>query len=508
MSDNTIKNKRLAKNTAFLYLRMFFVLFVTLYTSRVILRTLGIEDFGIYNVVSGFVSMFGFLNATLSASMQRFYNFELGKNGEEGVRKIYAIGFWIHVLIAVFLFVILETIGLWYINNVMVIPTDRLIAANVVYQSVVFSMMLIIMQIPYLGAILAYERMDYYAIVTILDVVLKLVIILILPYINKDKLIVYALLLSLISIINWVLYYAYTKRKILRLRVRTITLKETIDILSFSGWNLIGTFAFMIKDQGLNMLLNFFFGPVVNAARGIAFQVKNALTNFTQSISMAFRPQIVDAYSKNENERVSALFFFESKICFCLVLFLLIPLVMGINLILGLWLGDVVPDCSSIFTVLVLVDTLICSMNPCMGHVAHAVGRIKNYQLANSYVNILIIPTAWVFLHLGFSATSVFVVAIVFSILNQAVCLVELHKIYEFDMKAYFSTVILPCISIAIISFIPQFAIKLTISNKLTAFALNCLTDLVVTGGLVYLMILNKEEKKQVKKIVMQIIKK
>ena len=210
--DNSINNKRIAKNTTFLYIRMFFVLVVTLYTSRVILNTLGVEDFGLYSVVSGFVSLFGFLNATLTASMQRFYNYELGKRGDEGLQLVYSTGLIIHVIIALILLVILESIGIWYINNIMVIPVGRLFSVNVVYQSVVLSMILIVMQIPYLGAIMAYERMDYYAVISIIDVILKLLIVLVLPIIPFDKLITYAILLSLISIVNFACYFVYSKR--------------------------------------------------------------------------------------------------------------------------------------------------------------------------------------------------------------------------------------------------------------------------------------------------------
>lgn len=508
MSDNSTRNKRIARNTVFLYIRMFFVLIITLYTSRVILKTLGIEDFGIYNVVSGFVSMFGFLNATLSASIQRFYNFEFGQHGEIGIRKVYSSGFWIHVLIAVVLFVILESIGIWYINNVMVIPYERLFAANVVYQAVVMSMVLLILQIPYLGIILAYERMDFYAIVSILDVIFKLVIVLVLPFLPYDKLISYSVLLSLISIVDFLLYFIYVKRRVINLKVGSVNNAEAKQLLSFSGWNLIGTFAFVIKDQGLNMLLNVFFGPLINAARGVAFQVKSAVGSFSQSITTAFRPQIVDAYAKDDNKRVNTLFFFESKICFCLVLFLLIPLVMEIDLILRLWLGDTVPQYSGLFIILVLVDNLICSVNPSFGHVAHAVGNIKRYQLSNSIVNILIIPVAWLFLKFGFSAVSVFIVTIAFSIVNQIVCLLELHRMHEFDLQQYINRIIYPCVSVAMISFIPQVAIKLVMNDCLWSFLLVLVVDVVVTGGLVYYIILTKNERSYVEKILISKIRK
>lgn len=508
MSDNSSNNKRIAKNTTFLYVRMFFVLVVTLYTSRVILNTLGVEDFGIYNVVSGFVSLFGFLNATLTASMQRFYNFELGKRGDDGLQLVYSTGLKIHFIIAIVLLVILESIGIWYINNIMVIPDGRLLAANVVYQSVVLSMILIVMQIPYLGAIMAYERMDYFAIISIVDVILKLAIVLVLPIIPFDKLIVYAILLSLISAFNFACYFIYSKNKFKSIKRSTTDKQLSREILAFSGWNLVGTFAFMIKDQGLNMLLNGFFGPVVNAARGVAFQVKSALGNFSQSISTAFRPQIVEAYAKDDFARVNNLFFIESKICFYLVLFLLLPLTFSIDFILNAWLGDIVPSQTNIFTILVLVDSLVCAFNPAIGHVANATGNIKKYQIANSIVNILIIPTAWGVVYITGHATSVFVVAIVYSIINQIVCMIELHRIYQYDILYFVKCVLFPCIFVAVLSIIPQLLMKQYVYSNGYQFLYSTLIDFIWTLGVIYVLGLNTRERSIIKEITKKIKRK
>lgn len=496
-------NERIAKNTLYLYLRMFFILIISLYTSRVILNVLGIIDYGIYSVVAGFVSLFGFLNATLSSSMQRYYNYELGSNGETGVARVYSTGLRIHFIIALCLFLVLESFGVWYINSIMVIPKERLFAANIVFQAVAFSMILIILQIPYLGAILAYERMNYYSLVGVLDIILKLVIVLILPLFRFDKLIVYSILLLFVSLFDFLAYYIYSKHYFRGLEYRKEKDNAMLrGMLSFSSWNLVGTFAFMLKGQGVNMLLNSFFGPIVNAARGVAFQVNSAVNSFSGSISTAFRPQIVDSYARNEYQRVQSLFFSEGRICYSLILFIIIPIIMELDFILHLWLGDTLPQNTNSFTILVLFDLLICTINPSIGQVAFATGDIKRYQIANSCINILLIPFCWFFLRLGYSAHSAFILTIVFSILNQAVCLIELNRVFRIRIKEYLLTVIFPCVVVTVLAFIPQVVLHLLLAPSLFRVVLVCLLDLVFTGALVYFVVLTKTEKSLLKAFV------
>ncbi len=278
MGDNRGKNSRIARNTLFRYVRMFFAMVVALYTSRVLLQTLGVVDFGVNNVVAGFVTMFSFLNSSLTGAIQRYYNFEKSTQGAEGIGKVYHTSMLIQVSMAIIVFVLLEGFGVWYLNNVMVIPEDRMLAANILFQCSTVSLLFLIISIPYSAAIMSFEHMDYYAIVGVLDVVLKLVIVLILPYLGSDKLITYASLLFLISIINFLLYFVYARRKFDALRLRGERDKSLLkSMLVFSGWNFFGTFSNVVYQQGVNLLLNFFFGPVVNAARGISAYVSQAL---------------------------------------------------------------------------------------------------------------------------------------------------------------------------------------------------------------------------------------
>ena len=495
MSDND-NNKRIAKNTAFLYIRMLFVLFVSLYTSRVVLNTLGVEDFGVYNVVAGFVTLFGFFNATLSSSMQRFYNYEGINDPVNGYHRVYSTGLIIHLALYIIIFLLLETFGVWYVNSVMVVPDDRLFAANIVYQSTVVSMLFVILQIPYMGAIMAKERMDYYAVVSMLDVIMKLIAIIILPYLPFDKLIVYSLITLAISIFDFICYYIYAKQKIL-IKKNTWNIDKELfhSMLSFSGWNLIGTFAFLLKGQGLNMVLNVYFGPIVNAARGVAYQVNGAINGFSANIATAFRPQIVNTYAQGDNDKTKYLMFMESRVCYALMCLLTIPIILELDVLLPLWLGDAVPADTKIFAILVLIDSLVCTLNTPCSQVAFAVGRINKYQIATSLVNLGLIPVSWFFLYLGYHAVSVFVITIIFSVVNQLVCLIQLKYIFPYKLSDYLKTVIIPCCIMTFVLPIIPFLIHNVMSFSIFRFLLVLITDVIGGIILMYFVVLSETER-------------
>lgn len=501
MENDVIGNKRIAKNTLFLYIRMFLVLVVSLYTSRVVLKTLGIEDYGIYNTVAGFVSMFVFLNSTLSSSVQRFYNFEGTKLGREGYEKVYTTGIAIHVILIIILLFVLESFGLWYVNYVMVIPPDRLFAANVVFQLSVISLMILILNIPYTGLILATERIDFYAMIGILGVVLRLLIVVILPYLNYDKLIVYGLLLLAVSSVDFLLSFFYVKNKFgfkFRWKLDKCYMNR---LVSFSGWNLIGTFAFLLKGQGVNMLLNIFFGPLVNAARGIAYQVNGAITGFTSNIFLAYRPQIVNSYSADDCPRVKSLFVSESKICFGLISILIVPVIIDIDYILKLWL-DVVPEHSSVFTKLVLIDSLICTLNTPCTQVVFATGNIRKYQIASSLVNMCLLPAAWGGLYIGYASSSVFMLTILFSVLNQSICIIQMNKVFPIGVMFYCKQILFPCVVFVVLHSLLVYLFSLFSLSAFYRLILICVVSVVSGGVLMYCLILGGKERKGVKKML------
>lgn len=503
MSDDSAKNKRIARNTIFLYVRMFIVLIVGLYTSRVVLNMLGAADYGVYNVVAGFVSLFAFLNATLSSSIQRFYNYEGGVNGDAGYTKVFSVGIRVHLIMAGIVFLLLESFGIWYINNVMVLPEGRLPAANILFQFSAISMVLVILQIPYSGAIVAKERLDYTAFVSIADVLIKLLLVLLLPHIPYDKLIAYASIGLLLRVINFSLYVGYAKINFKFLKMTKGVDKALLkNIMSFSGWNLLGAFAYLLKGQGLNMLLNAFFGTVVNAARGIAYQINGAVVGFSNNISSAFRPQLVGSYAEGNPDRTFNLFLTQSKLTYCLILMLITPVILEMDYLLHLWLGDVVPDQTNLFAALVLIDMMLCTLNAPVTQVVFATGNIVHYQIYNSIFNLLLIPVCWVFLKLGYDAWIVFAITILFTIGCQIISLIVMHKVFPYSYKDYFKRIVYPCFSMTVLVPIVPFLLTRVMNDSFIRLALISIASLIMTAGLLYIAFLSKAEKNMIQQFI------
>lgn len=475
---------------------MLFVLVVNLYISRALLDTLGVSDYGTYVVVAGFVTMFGFFNATLASTMQRYYNYFGTKGKQEGLKKVFSTGIYIHLTIAFIIVLALETFGVWYCYNVLVIPANRLNAALLVFHASVFSLFFLILQSPFTGIILSMEKMSWYAIVSIIDIILKLAATISLTYLPTDSLSTYAILLTLISIVDLLLYASYAK-----LHWHFLSLSHKIDkkliksLLSFTGWNLIGTFAFMLRGQGISLLLNTFFGTIVNAARGIAMQVSSAIQNFSSNISIAFAPQIVNAVASENKERAERLMFIESKICYALLLIIAIPLCLEIDFVLRLWLGKNIPVQTDIFSILMLIDAVICTLNTPCTQVTLATGRIKAYEIGSTIVNLCLIPVCYVFLLLGFKATSSFIITILFSAILQIVCLYFANKELRFSFRAYVKQVLLPCMAITIILPILPYIIILCMPATLVRLVLVCMVDILVAIPLIFFILLDDKER-------------
>ena len=485
---------------------MAIVMAINLYVTRVILNVLGVSDYGVYNVVCGFVSMFGFLNTSMANGIQRFYNFELGKNGEDAVAKVYNTALIIQFVLAVGIVILTETIGLWYVNTKMVISPERIIAANWIFQFSVLSLVFVIMQIPYSAAILAYEKMDYYAIVSIIDVLMKLSIVLILPHLSGDSLILYGLLMMAISILNFILYYVYCHKKFHRLRFERIFDKSLFkSMLGFSGWNLFGSFAYVVKGQGVNVLINSFFGTAVNAANGIATQISSAILTFAANIVLAFKPQLTQSYAMGDYSRAKNLMFSMSKIAYTLMCVIAIPIMVEMDYVLTLWLSSDIPTYTHSFANLTIIATMIGILNTPITQMIHASGLMKKYQIATSIVICSILPISWLFLKLGYGATSVFVITIIIMVINQVVCLQVLHSIFKFSVTKYVKEVVVPCI---IITIIPLFAVS-SISNAIGSssiwnFIVVTIVNLLVVGILFYLT-MNSAEKQIVKSYIVKI---
>ena len=324
MSHNT--NKRIAQNTLFLYFRTLVILLVSLYTSRVVLNVLGIDDYGIYNVVGGIVLMFQFLNVGMIDVSQRFLTYELGKNDGQQLQKVFSTSLIIHLIIIFFLLILAETVGLWFLNHKMNIPTSRIIAANWVFQFSILTFIIKIFSVPYNASIVAHEHMKVYAYVSILEVILQLAIVFLLKGSASDKLILYAILMSFVTLLVSIMYTLYCKKYFKECKFRNDIDKQLLHkMLSFAGWSFLGNIGYSLKMQGINILINLFFGPAVNAARGVAYQVNAGIYNFVSNFQIAMKPQITKRYAMGDTNSMMVLVHNSSRYSFFLLLYLTLP---------------------------------------------------------------------------------------------------------------------------------------------------------------------------------------
>ena len=503
MSDNSVNNKKIAKNTVYLTIRMFFVLGVSLYTSRVFLAALGVEDFGIYNVVGGFVTMFAFLNNAMTTGVQRFYNVELGKNGIEGSNKVYITSIFSQFALAGIILILTETIGLWYMYNEMVIPENRFDSAVLIFHFSVASLVINIMSVPYSGIIMAHEKMNYFAFVSIFDVLSKLGIALILPFVSSDRLIIYGFLMLLITMLDFIMYSVYARLNFKEIRfIKSFHKGLFKELLSFSSWNIFGKIAIMLKEQGLNMLLNLFFGPVVNAARGIAFQVNGALAGFVNNINVAVKPQMTQAYAQGDKQRTFFLMFSISKLCYIILLLMAVPICIEIDYILELWLGDNVPKYTAIFIILVIATTFINNLNAPVSFVVHAIGKMKKYQIVTSAIELFILPIAYLILKMGGEPWVVFVVAFFFVLLGQVFSLIILKELEDYSIAFYLKSVIIPLVIVTIGGILIAYVPTLILGEGFKRMILVGVVSTIAISFLSYVFGLNDMEKNIIKNII------
>ena len=503
MAEIASSNKRIAKNSIFLSIRMVIVLVVTFYTTRVLLRTLGVMDYGTYNVVCGFVSMFAFLNMSMSNGIQRFFNYEFGKNGEEGANIVFCTAIFIQIVLAVIIVILTESIGLWYLHNKMVIPPDRMYAAEWIFQFSIFSFLLVVMQAPFAAAVMAHERMDFYAIVNVLDAFIKLGIVFLLPYLKADQLIMYGLLVAGISIINFSLYYFYCKHNFKEIRLRRFFDKKQFkSMLSFSGWNLFGSLSNVMKEQGINLVINYFFGPIVNAARGVALQVNGGLHGFVTNITMPVRPQVVQSYAKGNIDRTMHLTYSISKLSCCFLLMMAIPVSFEIDYILQLWLGDNIPQHSNTFVIIVLFTSLISNLSSATSGVVHATGIMRDYQLWGSLISMFSVPLAY-FLLKSYPKPEIALLAVFFcSALGHYICLFIVKNLVGMSVWDYIKRIVLPIIEVMVITIVLVLPVHLFIKEDFLRLVIVCISSVVAVGLSFYYLGFNKSERELSLKLV------
>ena len=475
-------------------------MFVSIYTTRVVLNVLGVEDYGIYNVVCGFVSMFGFLNTSLSNGIQRFYNYEETNGGSEALKRVFQTAFLIQLCLAILVFILVEGIGIWYINNKMVLPECRVPAANWVFQCSVISLILVIFQIPYSAAILAQEKMDYYAIVSIIDVLLKLLIVLALPYFSGDYLVVYGVLQVLVSLLNFVLYVGYSKKCFSELTLENVFYKDLfVSIFKFSGWNVLDTFAWMTQNQGVNMVINLFRGTSVNAARGVAGQIQVAISSLCSNLVIAFRPQLVQSYAGGDLIRTKKMMYSMSKIMFILYFALALPLCVEIDYILNLWLGNNVPPYTAQFTILALISMIPRNFTMALSQVVHATGKLSRYEITTCFVVMLSLPLSYIALKVGYSVISVYCIDLAVFIALFISCLLVFRTIFPLSVPDYLKRVMAPCALLAILAVSFSIAIRsLMAESSFVRLVVVVISSIIAVVFLSFIIVLDKNERRLV----------
>ena len=495
MSDTSSANKRIAKNTLVLYVRMLFTMGISLFTSRVILQTLGVEDYGISSVVGGVISMFTFINAAMVSSTQRYLNFELVRGDANQLRSVFSTSLQIHALIALAIIVLSETVGLWFLNEKLVIPEARMTAAMWVYQCSILSCAVSIMSTPYNAVIVAHEKMSAFAYISILDVSLKLLVVYLLVVLPFDKLIILAILNLLVQLFIRYIYTLYCHRHFpesyFQFRFNKTLFKE---MFGFAGWSFWGNLAAILYTQGLNMMLNIFFGPIVNAARGIAVQVQSAVQQFVGGFQTALNPQITKNYASNNLPQMHSLMFRSARFSFLLLFFLSLPVLMETNFILTLWLKTV-PDDAVIFTqIMICISLIYTTANPCV--IANqATGKVKIYQMVVGGILLLILPISYIVLKLGAPAYSVFIVHFCIESLAQFSRMYMLRKLIHLPLWQYMKNIYIPIVSTVVIAIILPLVVRMQVSEGWLRFLAVGFTCVLSVGASSYFIGFTKQER-------------
>lgn len=506
MSSN--RTSRVAKNTVMLYIRMAFTMLVSLYTSRVVLNTLGVVDYGINNVVGGTVTFLTFLVFSMNTATQRFLNVAMGKNDEEEVRHVFSISVTIHFIILLLVLIIGEAVGLWLLYNKLVIPADRMTAAFWLFQFTMVSTCTTIMSIPYNAEVIAHEKMGIYAWLSILDVVLKLIVVFLLVLSPVDKLITFGFLTMCTFILNRTLYTIYCKRNFKECKYSIHFPRKLFkEMVVFASWDLFGVFAWACATQGATILLNMFFGPTVNAARGIAGTVLGAVKGFSSNFTTALNPAITKAYASKDYGYMNKLMFSGSKLVFILLFTIMLPLFIKCHYVLELWL-KIVPDYSVSFIRILLVQTLIVTMWTPLFVSGLATGKIKSFGLITSCLNICQIVVCYVILKCNASPVTVVSALAVWEIMAYSMQFYTLSRLIEFKYTDYLFEVELRSLSVIVVSATLSYPILVQFKDNFFMLMTACVITTIFSLSFSYLLLLNKIEKTFVKNKIISIIKK
>ena len=493
------KSRTIAKNTLLLTFRMLFLLIVNLYTSRILLESLGIEDFGIYNVVGGVVAMFSIVSGSITASVGRYITFELGENDFNKLSKVFSTSVIIQFILSAVLLLLLETVGLWFLNTQMNIAMDRMFAANWVFQLSIITFCINLISVPYNALIIAHEKMGVFAYISVLDGVSKLIIAYAIALSTIDRLIFYAILLCLLSLLIRLIYTIYCNRKFPESRVNWhLDFTFLKSMFGFAGWNFIGATAGILRDQGGNVLLNIFFGPTVNASRAIALQVSTAVQGFVSSFTTSLNPQITKSYASGDSAFLNAILLKGSKFSFFILFSLAFPILLSTDYIIQIWLGEI-PTHSVAFVRLTLILSLVETISMPLITAMLATGKIKKYQIIVGGINMLNLPISLVFLWLGSSPESVFVISIILSCLCLYARLGLLKSMIGLNLVCYFKEVILSIVYVVLFTVVLTFLLTFFLNKEtLCGFLFTTIISMVITLCTIYLMGLTQSEKEKV----------
>ena len=493
-------NSRIVKNTGFLYFRMMITMAVSLYTSRLILNILGVEDFGIYNVVAGFVMMFSVLNSSMATATQRFLAFEIGKNDLTKLRHVFSMSIIIYTLIGIIIIILAESVGLWFLKTKLVIPLNRITAACTIFQFSVLTLIVNMIGIPFHAMIIAQEKMNIFAWMSIFEVCLKLFLVILLQFFDFDNLIFYSFLIFLVTVIIKFCYIFYCTVNFKESRFVFYFDKSLFKtLISYASWNLWGNFASIIMGQGINILLNIFFGPLVNAARAIAYQVKVAVNQFVLNFQMAVNPQIIKSYAIGDLEYMHKLIFNSAKYSFFLLYIFTLPVILEAGIILEIWLG-VVPDYTIIFTQLILINILIDSISGPLMTAAQASGKIKVYQLVVGGLLIMNLPISYFFLNFGFTPEITLYVSIIFSLFALYMRLKIISPLIKLNILNFTKKVLLSILAVALISLIIPLFIKISFKQSIARLFLIVFTSFLFSVITIYFFGLGNKEQLFLKK--------
>lgn len=498
--------KNMAKNTLALYFRMLFTMFVSLYTSRVVLNALGVSDFGVYNVVGGMVAIFSFLNGSMSAATQRFLSYAIGKGDNEQLMKIFNMTIFIHICIALVILILGETIAVWFLNYKMNIPPNRIDAANWVLHFSVISIAINVIQVPYNAMIIAQEKMKIYAYFSIAEATLKLLVAFLLTILFFDRLKLYSLLTLGSTLVIMLMYSTYCIRKF-HCKIRWVWTPYLLNsILGFAGWNLSAQLAWIARTQGVNILLNLFLGPSLNAARGIAVQVNGAITAFVSNFQLAVNPQIVKKYAQEEIEDMLKLLVYSSKYSYFLLYLFVLPFLLESEYILKLWL-HILPEYVVVFTRMSLIAALVDTLSGTMVYGALATGKIKKYQLVMSGLFLLNPIVVYILFKMGQQPISIYVIDIIFYLFALLFRLSLLHNMIGLSLKKYLKNVVLLDLVVSLAAIIFPLILYMNMEESFFRFLLVGLLSVLSTSASIYLIGLNSYEKDKLKSIIRRYLK-